>query len=96
MATPQSVPELPQPRKETFDVVMLAAGKTEFDAHPDDFRRVTVRAESTLAAGGDPAVAAAATTHRTFAIMPQGVLSPAEILARGRAQNGPVVDKSKV
>ena len=45
-------PELPTPRKESFDVVMLARGKTEFDAAPGDFKRVTVAAESTIAASG--------------------------------------------
>ena len=75
----------PPIHQQSFDVVLLADGKSEFTATPEDYKRVTVRAESTLAASGAPEVSQESTGYHVCAVTPMGVLTPQEMLSRQRA-----------
>lgn len=88
----------PPVRKEAFDVVVLRNGKSEFDARWEDFRRVTIHAESTLAASGDPQVAQLSKEFGGYvhAVVPMNHLTPAEMMARRREVEPTTIDKSKV
>lgn len=71
-------------RTETFDVVMLKTGISEFAAKPDDFKRVTVEASDALQAQLHDDVAKEK-EHRVLMVTAHGALIEAEVLALRRA-----------
>ena len=81
-------------RLETFDVVLLKDGKHDGNAEPDDFKRVSVTAESPLAALMDDKVQAEkGFTPRTA--VPPGMKTEPEIMALRRKMDPPT-DKTKI
>jgi len=83
--------------EEMFDVVMVKDGAAPHSALPEQLKRVTVMASSTLAARSAPEVESQA-GWRAFQVTVPGVATPEEVNARQRAILGeqPPLDRSKV
>jgi hypothetical protein len=82
---------------ESFEVVLLKQGVSEFTATPDDFRRVSVRATDPIMAQHDPEVIAAEQEGYICLLASRpGIQTQAEVLARGRLYDCSVTDKSKI
>lgn len=86
----------PYPKhSEDFEVVLLKHGVSELDAKPEDFKRIPVTAESTLAAQMHPDLAKEKDYRPLFVSKP-GVPTDAEVHAQRRVLEGPKVDYTKV
>lgn len=86
-----------EPRKELFDVVLVKEGAYPHSAKPDELRRVTVEATSTLGARSAPEVEAI-TGWRPFQVTTPGVETPEEVAARQRQilDDHPPIDRARI
>lgn len=86
-----------QAHTELFDVVLVKEGAYPHSAEPEQLKRVTVEASSTLAARSAPEVEAEK-GWRPFQVTTPGVSTPEEVNARQRRILGeqPTFDRSKV
>jgi hypothetical protein len=81
---------------EAFEVVLLRRIASEFTSLPSDYKRVHVEATDPIAAMTCEEISEYASNYRPIAATKPGVLTEAEILARRRELEGPVVEKSKI
>lgn len=86
----------PTPPNEPFEVVMLDRSKNEFNATPDDFKRVAVEATDPLSAMSCAEVAAEEGKFRTLFAAKPNVKTEPEIMAYRRMVEGDVRDRSKI
>lgn len=100
----ETAPYLTQPDKykpeslsqtRLFEVVMIREGVSDLTATTEDLKRIPVEAADPIGAVMSPEVAGAKGWRPMFAA-PPGVPTEPEIMARRRALEGPVVDKSKI
>jgi hypothetical protein len=100
MTDPLTQPERHSPieslaRPQQFEVVMIRDGVSELTATSDDLKRIAVQAVDPISAVTSKEVAAVKGWRPMFAA-PPGVPTEPEIMARRRALEGPVVDRSKI
>jgi hypothetical protein len=78
-----------------FEVVMIRDGVNDLTATTEDLKRIPVQAIDPISAVTSKEVAAVKGWRPMFAA-PPGVPTEPEIMARRRALEGPVVDRSKI
>ena len=91
---PRDTKEYPPERTELFDVILVRKEKQDWNAGPDDVKRVRVEGKSTLDARWHADVEKE-TDFRVADVVPADVVSPVESQALKRAQPEPT-DRSKV
>jgi hypothetical protein len=85
-----------KPRNENFDVVLIKRTASELMAKRDDFKRIPVQAENTIAAQWLPEVVKEEKEYRVLTAVPPGFETEPEAMARQREYAGNVTDRANI